>query len=495
MNLNKNTYQTILKATAIFGGVQVSSIIISIIRSKFLAILIGPSGYGIFSLLNSTIELIRTLTGFGLETSGVKKIVEAKETKNNQLLIENTSLLVRLGIITGIVGTTISIILSPLLSKFSFGNAEMTVAFLLISISILFKQITSSNNAIFQGLSELKLLAKSNLYGNVFGLLFTLPFYYYFHIKAIVPSIILTSFIHFIISFFYFKKLSLKKVKIENIDSIRKGKEILFFGGLLTISSFLPLLSNYLIQIFINKLSGLEVVGVFSVGLIIINSYVGIVFNAMSTEYYPRLVKEISNKEKLIESINKQAIFTLLLITPIIILFLWWMPFIIKILFSTSFLNVIPFITWAIVAMIFKSVSWSFGMVIIAKADAKLFIKTALIFNTIYLLLCYFGYAFYGLEGLGLAFLMYFFIHLIGVLGVVKWQYEISLTKRLFLLLLKSSSITGLALLAFYLDSFWIKNSMFLLALLFGLLLFYKEIVNQFSVISSFKQYLNKRGK
>lgn len=492
MNLNKNTYQTILKATAIFGGVQVSSIIISIIRSKFLAILIGPSGYGIFSLLSSTVELIRSFTGFGLETSGVKKIVEAKDTRNNQLLIESTSVLVRLGIITGIVGTTISIILSPILSRFSFGNTEMTISFLLISISILFKQLTSSNNAIFQGLSELKLLAKSNLYGNVFGLLFTLPFYYFFHIKAIVLSIVLTSIIHFIISFFYFKKLALKKVKIENIDSIRKGKEILFFGGLLTVSSFLPLLSNYLIQIFINKLSGLEVVGVFSVGLIIINSYVGIVFNAMSTEYYPRLVTEISNKEKLTESINKQAIFTLLLITPIVILFLWWMPSIIKVLFSTSFLKVIPFISWAIVAMIFKSVSWSFGMVIIAKADAKLFLKTALFFNILYLLLCYFGYIFYGLEGLGLAFLLYYFIHLIGVLVVIKWQYEISLTTNTLILLLKSITIASLALGAFYLDNFWIKNSLFLVSFTFGFIFFYKEILNQFDVISKFKNTLKK---
>jgi len=44
MSEQPNSYKQIVKATSLFGGVQVFNIIISIIRSKFIAVLLGPTG-------------------------------------------------------------------------------------------------------------------------------------------------------------------------------------------------------------------------------------------------------------------------------------------------------------------------------------------------------------------------------------------------------------------------------------------------------------------
>jgi ABC-type branched-subunit amino acid transport system ATPase component len=58
MSEHKDSYRNVMKATSIFGGVQVFNILIAIVRSKFIALFIGPSGMGIASLLNSTLGLI-----------------------------------------------------------------------------------------------------------------------------------------------------------------------------------------------------------------------------------------------------------------------------------------------------------------------------------------------------------------------------------------------------------------------------------------------------
>ena len=50
----KSSYRQIVKATSLFGGVQFFQIIISVIRSKFVAILLGPAGMGIVGLLTAT---------------------------------------------------------------------------------------------------------------------------------------------------------------------------------------------------------------------------------------------------------------------------------------------------------------------------------------------------------------------------------------------------------------------------------------------------------
>jgi O-antigen/teichoic acid export membrane protein len=64
-------------------GVQFLTIIISIIRTKLIAIFIGPAGMGIITLLNSTINVLSGISGLGIETSGIKHI--ASNYKNNDL--------------------------------------------------------------------------------------------------------------------------------------------------------------------------------------------------------------------------------------------------------------------------------------------------------------------------------------------------------------------------------------------------------------------------
>ena len=134
--------------------------------------------------------------------------------------------ILKLGLLTGILGALTTIIFSNYLSIFSFGNSDKTIAIILISVSILFKQLTSSKNAIFQGMAKLNFLAKSNLYGNIFGLIITLPLFFIFKIDAIVPAIIVTSLISFIVSVYYFKKLNIEKSSIKLNEILIKLKKV-----------------------------------------------------------------------------------------------------------------------------------------------------------------------------------------------------------------------------------------------------------------------------
>ena len=82
MTEQQKSYRQIFKATSLFGGVQVFKIIISIVRSKFVAVLLGPAGMGIAGLLTSTTGFVSALTNFGLGTSAVKNVAAASATGN-----------------------------------------------------------------------------------------------------------------------------------------------------------------------------------------------------------------------------------------------------------------------------------------------------------------------------------------------------------------------------------------------------------------------------
>ena len=51
-----------MKAMGIFGGVQMIGIICSIVRTKLVAMWIGPVGMGLFGLFNQALDMLNTAT-------------------------------------------------------------------------------------------------------------------------------------------------------------------------------------------------------------------------------------------------------------------------------------------------------------------------------------------------------------------------------------------------------------------------------------------------
>lgn len=78
---SENSYSHILKYTGLLGGVQGLNILVGIVRNKFTALSLGPSGMGLLSLFNSTASLLSNATNLGIPTSGVKIVADAKEQK------------------------------------------------------------------------------------------------------------------------------------------------------------------------------------------------------------------------------------------------------------------------------------------------------------------------------------------------------------------------------------------------------------------------------
>ena len=87
-----NSYGQILKSTALIGGSQILSIIISIARTKLFAVLLGPSGIGLMGIYTATFNMINTLFSMGIGTSGVRQIAEAAGSGDESGLHQRLSL-------------------------------------------------------------------------------------------------------------------------------------------------------------------------------------------------------------------------------------------------------------------------------------------------------------------------------------------------------------------------------------------------------------------
>jgi len=426
MSKEESSYRQIFKSTSLFGGVQVFTILISIIRSKFIAVLLGPSGIGIIGLLNSTTLFIAALTNFGLERSAVKNIASANSLGNTTRIALVVGVLRRLVWITGILGALITLVFSSYLSELTFGNKDYTLAFVWLSITLLLNQISAGQGVVLRGMHQLKYMAKSSLFGSISGLIISVPIYYIWGLKGIVPAILISSICTLILTFYYSRKVNVDAVEISKDDLFSEGKDMLLMGFILSLSSLIVLGESYLVRIYIRLIGSVDDVGFYNAGFAIVNTYFGVIFVALTTDYYPKLAAIANDAKKAILLMNQQSEMTVLIISPILVIFLVFINPIVIILYSQEFLPINQMILWAALGTYFKAASWALGVIFISKGDVKTLFWSELFATTVMLVLNLIGYKYLGLEGLGISFFIAFIYAYIQTYLIVKIKYSFS---------------------------------------------------------------------
>lgn len=420
-----------MKATSIFGGVQVIQIIISIIRSKFIAVLLGPSGMGIASLLIATTGLVTGLTNFGLGTSAVRDISNAKSTGNSIRISITITVFRRLVVITGGLGFLITLVFSPWLSQITFGNKDYTWAFIFLSITLLLNQVSSGQGAILRGMRQIGFMAKSSLIGSLIGLFTTIPLYYVYGLNGIVPAIIITAIVTLFLTWYYARKLNIKPIYVSKARTVAEGKGMMRMGFLISLSGLITLGTTFIIRVFISNTGGVEQAGLYNAGMALMNTYVGLIFTSMSMDYYPRLSAVSETKTKSIELINQQAEIAILVLAPIILIFIIFINEILIILYSDKFISVNKMIIFAGIGTLFKAVSWSIAFLFLAKGASRTFFINELASNIYFLGLSLTGYYLYGLTGIGISSLIGFVLYAIQVFFITHLKYSFILSKKL----------------------------------------------------------------
>lgn len=425
---NQSSYRSIFKATSLFGGVQVYQILIQIIKSKFVAVLLGPAGVGIMGLFQSGLQLVQQISSMGLANSAVRDVSEANGSNDIQRIAKIVTVVRKLVWITGLLGLVIVACCSPLLSKFSFGNYDYTIPFIILSVTLLLDQLSAGQRVVLQGMRRLKDLAKCTAFGATFGLITSVPLYYWLGIDGIVPTLILNSACSLTLSWLYSRRIKVEKVQFTPKQTFEQGKQMLVMGISMSLSGIFSSVVAYAIRGYIQGSGGVEQVGLFQAGFAIMTTYVGMVINAIATDYYPRLAAINMDNEKCREAVSQQGEIGVMILAPMLTCCLVFMPFVLKILYSDSFLAANEYISWACLGMMLRLAAWVISYLFVAKAESKLFLKLELSANIYYLIFSLAGYHLWGLTGLGIAFAMEYVVYFIQCYFIARKRYDFRFT-------------------------------------------------------------------
>jgi len=410
-NINKS-YLQIIRSTGIFGGSQIITILIGIIRNKILAILLGTTGIGLISMYQNIQDLVKSVSSFGFETTGVREIASIRAEEDKQRLMENISLIDKWSAVFAIFGALLCILGCYPLSIWAFGDASHALQIALLAIPLFFTILAAGQTVVLHGLRRITYMVKSTIIWNTGGLIISIPLYYYFRLNGIIPVFIAVSIGMYLSTLYYRKKLKTDTASISFTEALIKGKNMLRIGFFIVISSILTSISFFILRAFINQNIGLESVGLFQSAWTITNVYLMLVLKSMGSDYYPRLCGIITDNNKSRQLINEQTYIVLIVSIPLIILLLTCSGFILSILYSSDFSGAGAILNWQVAGTFFKVISWPLGFILLAKGKGKLFLASEIISLSVYLGTAYTLFPFFGLEAIGIAFLVQYIIYL-----------------------------------------------------------------------------------
>ena len=326
-----DSYSHILKYIGLFGGVQALSIGVALVRNKLVALILGPGGMGLVSLFNSTVSLVADLSSFGIGLSAVQEISKAYDQGDTERISRSVNVVRYWSAVLALLGTLLCIVLSPFLSWFTFSWNGHTLHFICLSPIVGFSVLTLGETAIIKAVRELRRLAWVTFYNIIGALIVSVPIYYFWGLKGIVPSLVLMAFIQFLLTIrvsYHLYPLHLhfsKALFHDGLGMIRLGTAFVV-AGLFTSGT------DFFIRSYLNNVAGLDIVGLYNAGIMMTLTYVGMVFSAMDTDYFPRLsgIKDLDVTFN--TTVNRQIEMIFLLVSPLLVAFIIFLPIIVPLL-------------------------------------------------------------------------------------------------------------------------------------------------------------------
>jgi enterobacterial common antigen flippase len=406
-----HSYGQILKSSALVGGSSVLKIAIGIMRTKAMAILLGPAGFGLFGLFGSIADLSQNIAGMGINSSGVRQIAEAVGSSDTQKIARTAAVLRRTSIVLGLLGAVLLAVFSKQISRVTFGNTERSSAVALLSIAVLFTLISGGQGALIQGTRRIADLAKMNVLGAFFGLCTGIPLVFFFRQQGIVPSLIAVAATTVMTSWWYSRKIEIQVPSVTFVEVRNEASALLKLGSAFMVSGMMTMGVAYAIRIIVLRRVGVDATGLYQSAWTLGGLYVGFILQAMGADFYPRLTASANNNEDCNRLVNEQTLVGLLLAGPGVLATLTFAPLIIALFYSVKFGAAVAVLRLICLGVTLQVVSWPMGFIIVAKGKQTLFVASELAWTAVAISLAWVCVKRFGLDGAGIAFFGSYVFH------------------------------------------------------------------------------------
>jgi antigen flippase len=417
-----NSYRAILKSSALIGAASLVSVVFGIVRTKAMAVLLGPSSFGLMGAYTSIVDLARTLSQMGVNASGVRQMAQSAATGDDVLTARTSLTIKRVAVGTACLGALAVLASSRLISEFTFGSDDRWIDVALLSLAVLFGVVASGQTALIQGMRRIGDLSRLAILGAFLGTLCSIALVWFLRERGLAVSLIASAMISAAAGWFYSRRIRLPSVATTLADSATECAALFKLGAAFMAGDLLMQVSVYLVRIMVVRDSGLAAAGFYQAAWTVGGLYVGFVLQSMSTDFYPRLAACIQDKEAANRLVNEQATVSILLAGPGVIATLTFAPVVVHLLYSAKFDGAIEPLRWVCFGMALRTITWPIGFIVAASGRQSILFAAELAWTVVNVCLTWIFVARSGAAGAGFAFFLSYIFHALMLVPLVRYM-------------------------------------------------------------------------
>jgi len=415
-----SAYRQILKSSALIGGSSLFNVLFGIVRTKVMALLLGPSSFGLMGAFMSIVDLSRTIAQLGVNASGVRQIAQADATGDLARTAATSRTLRRVALGTATAGALAIVAFAPQISQLTFATPQRWTDIAVLAGAVFFGVVAGGQTALIQGLRRIGDLAQLAMIGTFFGTIASLTLVWFLRERGLALSLVAGAAVSAVAGWLYSRRVALPPVRVSLADTREQAVALFKLGTAFMAADLMVQGAAYLVRIVILREQGLAAAGLYQAAWTLGGLYVGFVLQSMATDFYPRLVGTIHDKPAANRLVNQQASVSLLLAGPGVVATLTLAPLVVQLLYSAKFDGAIETLRWICFGMALRTISWPMGYIVVASGRQLFFLGAEFAWTVVNVALTWFFVIRLGTMGAGVAFFLSYVFHAFMLLPMAR---------------------------------------------------------------------------
>lgn len=425
-----NGYGHVLKYTGLFGGVQGLNIIIGLVRNKAVAVLLGPAGMGLASLLGTVATFVTQATGLGISFSAIRHLSEIFDGGDDAATARFVASVRAWSLVAALIGAAACLVGAGVLAVAVLGDGSRAADIAALAPTVALTALAGGETAILKGARRLRELAWAQVAMVAAALAVAVPIYWAAGMAGIIPVMTLSAAANLWLT----ARRSLRLYPLRRgqwAGALGRGRGMVALGVAFVAAGIVGSGAELAVRSYLNATADLDSVGLYNAGYMMAVTYAGMVLSAMDADFFPRLSAINGDPEAVNITVNRQAEVSLLVAAPMLTLLITALPVLVPLLFSGKFAGAVPMAQAASVAMYFKVASTPMEYIALAKGHSVAFMKVELAFNVLFAVSVIVGFSRWGLLGAGAALVAAYIANLLIVYLYVRRRYDFRASRRL----------------------------------------------------------------
>ena len=374
-----------LRSTSLLGGASVANLVIGLARTKIVALLVGAAGLGLIGIFQNFMNAATALGGVGLATAAPREIAAQSATNGSggEALARRAVIIGSLGL--GLVSAILIFLCRNPIADAVLGSSSYGPTIGWLGVGVGLSVVYAGQSGVLSGLQRIGDLAQVTLVGAVLGSIAGVAAIWLIPSVGILLYVISAPAAAVLTAWLYSLRLPRSGRTNGGVSRLTAiWRDLVTLGVATMAGSFVAAAGPLLVRIAIGDRMGLHELGLFQASWALAAVYLGIVLQAMSADYFPRLTRDIDNPSATTTAVNEQTEIALLLGGPVILAVMGGAPLVLHLLYASEFEAAAAMLRWQMLGDVLKLMSWPLGFVLLASRRGFVFLGVELLGTAVF---------------------------------------------------------------------------------------------------------------